>query len=331
MSADRLERARQLFAGKRWTELAGLAVEISGEEPVEPELHYLVADAMRRTGDAAGATPLARAAAATAERLGEVRLRLRTMNLLGMVAYETGDLTAAQDEFERLLELATEGQDHEFAARASNNLGILASVRGDRELALTAYQRAIAAYERLRYGRGLAQTHYNLGVAYRDLGFSSEAEGHFTLALSWAAETDSPDIIALAETERALLCVAQGDGRLAEKLAEKSLDRMRTLGDPLGAANAVRALAAAALARGDSELALERLDEALDTVERYPDLLLRAEIQRDRGRLLASRPDPESARGALRDSVESFARLGAAREAASTAALLDRLTSAPDL
>ncbi|HUE96822.1 MAG TPA: tetratricopeptide repeat protein [Longimicrobiaceae bacterium] len=329
MSREALHSARRMAAERRWAELADLACELTDADTgTHPELAYLAADGMRRTGDITGALPLARSAAAVAERQGDMRLRLRTTNLLGMLAYESGDLPAAEDHFERLLELAAEARDDEFAARASNNLGVLASVRGERELALTAYQRAVAAYQRLQYGRGLAQTHYNLGIVYRDLDFPDEAEGHFSLALGFAEETESTDITALAEAERALLCVASGDGHLAEKLAERSLEKMRRLGDPLGAANAVRALAAAANARGEGDLALHRLAEALATVEKHPDLLLRAEIQRDRGRLLADRQDTAGARLALHDSIESFTRLGAAREAASTAALVDRL--APD-
>jgi tetratricopeptide (TPR) repeat protein len=319
----RLASARRLASERRWIELAGLSCELS-VEAVEavPELGYLVADALRRTGEIEQSTPLARVAARAALTYGEPRLRLRTVNLLGMIEYESGKLAEAEDFFEKLLQDAADDHDDEFAARASNNLGVIAGTRGDYELALTAYQRALASYQRLSYSRGLAQTHHNIGIAYRDLGFPEKAEGNFSLAVSYAAQAGSDDVTALAETERALLRAAEGDGALADKLAQRALDTMRGQGDPLGAANALRAKAAAANVLGGPALAHLYLDEAMGIIEHSPDLLLHAEIQRDKGRLFLKAGVTSEGIAALKAAIDSFQKLGASREVEATRRLL---------
>src|SRR5690606_31716268 len=150
-----------------------------------------------------------------------------------------------------------------------------------------------------------------LGISYRDLGFPDEADEQYNRAMLYAAESDSEDVLALAETERAFLRALAGDGKLSESLGSRALARMERLSDPLGAANALRVLAAAARARGESELAMRRLDQALTTTERHPDLLLRAEVQHDRGALLLEQGNPSAALAALTEASSAYQQLGA--------------------
>ena len=118
-----------------------------------------------------------------------------TTNLLGALLFESGLVSEAEDRFGELLERATEWQNDEFAARASNNLGVLANVRGERERALTFYQRALASYQRLGYLRGLAQTHYNLGVFFLEAGRIEEAIACYRKALGLRHKSDAGGVI----------------------------------------------------------------------------------------------------------------------------------------
>ncbi|MEX2584260.1 MAG: tetratricopeptide repeat protein [Gemmatimonadota bacterium] len=321
-----LEHARSLARARKWTELARLAAaeppdgaERSGEHT------YLFADALRRIGELDRARPLAVEADRLAVRSADARLSLRTLNLLGMIAFESGAMQEAETRFSELLERASDAGDDEFAARASNNLGILANVRGETELALTAYQRALASYHRIGYTRGLAQTYYNLGISYRDLGFDAEADSHYDRAIQFAEESDSEDVLAFAETERANLRARDGDGQLAESIGTRALARLERMGDRSGAANAIRVLAAAARARGAPDLALERLESALATLESHPDPIVRAEIQRDRGSLLSELGDSAAASAALHEAVTAYEQIGASADADATRLMLSVL------
>jgi tetratricopeptide (TPR) repeat protein len=293
--------------------------------PEEPELAYLVADALHRRGEVEEAIALATRVEPVARRGGDRRLALRTVNLIGMCEFLRGRIEEAEERFGDLMELARSWEDEEFAARASNNLGVLSNVRSRQELALSHYQHALAAYHRMGHPRGLAQTHHNLGISYRDLGFPEEADAHFRRAIEFATQAGDADVIGMAELERALLRVHEGDAILAESLAARVLARFEQAGDEPKRAEALRVVAAAARARAQDARAAELLDRALDIASRFAQPLLRAEVQRDRGLLLRERGDPAGARAALVDAAARFASIGADHDARAVRALIDSL------
>ena len=57
-----------------------------------------------------------------------------------------------------------------MAARASNNLASLAQLGERPEVALSLYRSALISYQRLGDRRGMAETHHNLGLVFRQLG-----------------------------------------------------------------------------------------------------------------------------------------------------------------
>jgi tetratricopeptide (TPR) repeat protein len=311
-----LEVARTMYRQREWGALAERLRPL-GEETLtaDPELGFLFADAARRLGETETSRRVAERVEPAAMRTGDRRLAVNVVNLRGMALTDGGRLEEAEDAFARLLELASDWQDEEFAARASNNLGVLANMRGRRDAALTCYARALAAYQRLGYVRGLAQTHHNLGISYRDLAFDADADAHFARAIELGDAAGAEDVIAGAELERALLRSRAGDGPLAESMARRALDRYQRLGDPLGEGDAMRGVAAALRASGRDAEAGDLLDAALVLAESHEDPLLLAEVQRDRGLLLRDAGRSADAREALLKSAESFGRMGAAAEA----------------
>lgn len=314
--AATLERARKLAEARDWASLAALARETPSDALGQaPELGYLCADALNRTGETDSARQLATVVEPAIRLAGDRRLLLRLRNLLGVIAFEAGEAGEAERHFAELLEDASRWQDDEFSARASNNLGVLANIRGRRELALTNYERALAAYQRLGHLRGLAQTHYNLGISYRDLGRTEEADAHYRKAIEFGGKSTSEDVIALAETERAGLRIRSGDGSLADRWLGNAQRRFESLGDPVRRAEVLRVRASAARLRGSIETAREHLEEAFGVARSHSNLLLLAEVQRDRGLLFRDLALAEESRVALLDAAEHFERLGAEDEA----------------
>ena len=320
-----LTAARALYERREWIALAERLRPLPEEELMaEPELAFLYADTCRRLGDTATALRLARAVEPLAVRSGDRRLVVNVVNLVGITLFESGKMEEAQHRFEELLERSTDWDDVDFAARAANGLGNVAHIRGRRDLSLSYYERAIAGYTRIGNQRGLAQTHYNQGLAYRDLGFDDDADARYQRAMELAQATGSEEVIALAEVERAVLRVRQGDGRLPASMAARAGDRFRKLGDPTGYAGAVRVVASAARAHGDDDQAAARLEEALSIARQHDDPLLLAEVQRDRGLLLRDRGLDAEAREALREAIASYEQLGSEEEAGELRAIADR-------
>lgn len=311
-----LAEIRALAQKREWRSLADHLSALPEDVLLEAgELAFLYADACWRVGEPERAVEVASRLERRARRLGDRVLVLNVQNVIGMALFELGRTQEAEDRFAMLLEYAVAWRNEEFAARAANNLGVLANVRGRKEEALSCYQRALAAYQRLGYARGLAQTHHNLGIAYHHLGFLQEAEAHCRTAIDLAADAESQDVIALAQVEIASIRVEAGDGRLAETLAQRALQLYEGLRDPLGRADALRVLAGAARARREFDLATERLESALAIAEEHTELHLLGEIHRDRAQLLRERGDAAGARSAYSVAADYFMRFGAQTEA----------------
>ena len=322
-----LDEARALRAAGDWPTLVARAAVVEDEALLrEPEVAWHTAVAARRVGQAGRALALARLLEPVARLRGERRLIADVVNLTGVVLWESGRAAEAEVRFAELLEAATEWGNEDDVAAACNNLGVLANVRGRRDLALTYYQRALAAYQRLGSVAGLSQTHHNLGISYRDLGFGREADTHFRRAIELAGEAEREDVVALAEAERAGLRAAWGDGKLAGEMARRALERFQRISDPTGAAQAIRILGLAAHADGDLSAAESRFDEALAIARSHNDALLRAEVQRDRGQLLREMNRVDDARDAFTDSIVHFEQIGAAAEAEALRVMVEALT-----
>lgn len=316
-------KARMLRAAGAWQALVELAAPLPDEALyADPELAFLYAVGCRRTGDPARALEVLARIEPEARRRNDRILLTDALNLAGIALWESGETAAAEDRFAGLLEAAIAWNDEESVARACNNLGVLANVRGRRDQALLQYERALAAYQRTGNVRGLAETHHNLGISYRDLGYDREADAHFRRAMELAGGAPAEDVIAMAETERAMLRARAGDGALAQAMATRALERFTRLGEALGRADALRVLAAAARAGGRDDDAFPFLDDALEIARAHSDPLLMAEVQRDRGLLLRDAGDADAARQALTESAEHFARLGATADAEAIAAIV---------
>lgn len=320
-----LDTARGFAEARDWRGLAAWGAAAGDPETWEPEVAYLYADACRRTDDPATAARVLAALEPRVRAGGDRRLLLRTINLAGMIDFDAGRVLAAEGWFNRLLEAASDQGDDEFSARAANNLGIVSNLKGDRARALTLYTRALAAYQRIGLARGLAQTYHNLGISYRDLGFLSDADTSFRRAIDLGQSTGTEEVIAMAETERALLRARGGDPPLGAEMARRAYDRFERIGSSVGAAEALRVLAAAERAAGDDDAALGHLDQALGTANEHDDQLLKAEVQRDRGMLLRDRADRDGARAAFTEAAAAYDQTASLAEAAAIRTFLAEL------
>lgn len=316
-----LREIRSLVRLRDWPAVAELLRGVSLEGLLaEPELGFHYADACHRIGQAARAREIAEQLEPTVLRLGDRGLFLALVNVIGIAHFGSGDIESANARFAFLLEYAVAWHNEDFAARAANNLGIIANVRGRSEEALTYFERALASYTRVGNPRGLAQTHHNLGIAYRDLGYLTDAEAHIRQGLDLATTAVSEDVAALAEAEMANLKLRGGDPPLARSIARRALERFERLGDPLGSAEARRVLALADEAAGHLDDAMHQLDRALAVGRAHDDPFLLAEVQRDRGRILAARGEKTLALEALRDAALHFEGIGAREDAATARA-----------
>ena len=243
-----------------------------------PQQGYLLADAARRVGGIPDTLGLISDVVRAARDHNDTDVLCCALNLQGVMLLEAGQSQAAERAWCDLVIVATSVDNSQYVARASNNLGIAATVDMRLETAIASFQRAISAYLRLGYAKGCAQSHQNLGIVFRELDHPQDAHTHFQLAITFAQSADCIDDIARAEQEMALLMVySREDLERAAELASQALDRFAELKQPAGTAEALRVNGVVALARGMRDEAAAALNSALQIARDLNLRLLEAE------------------------------------------------------
>jgi tetratricopeptide (TPR) repeat protein len=281
----------ELAAERRWGDLLARVAELDDSELTgDPKVAYLVAEALLHVGR------------------------------------ELGDLKGAEERFSEQLELARETGNEEMSGRATNNLGAIASLRGENGRALSLFRLSIPAYQKVGFLQGLAQTDHNLGIVHRDLGYWREAERHYRSAQRHARQLGDERLAAMARVGQAEIAFRRGDDRFAAIEARRSLQIFVQLGDELGRADALRLLGSIAASRSKLEEGRRYLEEALALARQYSNPLLEAEVLEERadvhvraGRFALARADLEAA-------AINYRRLGADKRQKSAEERLEHVT-----
>jgi tetratricopeptide (TPR) repeat protein len=323
-----LRRARELHGAREYAALVEALASVEPDALLEtPELGYLLADGLQRVGERERALPLVQALERPCARRGNDSLFRRRLNLEGVLLFGLGRTGDAEEAWTRLLGASADAGDTNFVARSNQNLGVIHTMRGDREAALASHARAIAAYRSLGYLRGLAQVHENQAITYREIDFWREADHHFLAAIEYAAADGSRDEVARARQERALLLCYQRDGRLAEKTARLALHEWERLGDPVGQGDTRRILGLIALSAGRAAEAGEHAERAQGLARSARAPLLEAESLELRAVLARLDGDEEGASSLRSDADARFASIGASSWGASVRARAEWLAT----
>lgn len=305
--------------------------DVADEQP-EPEHVTLLAEALLRTARPREAEQWLRRTLPDVERSGDRIARRRATNLRGIALFELGQLEAAELSFRRALELGEQESDPLLVARAMNNLGQIANVRGSRVDALTLYQLAVPAYQRLGNARGLAETYHNMAISYRDLGQLERADESEQRAIEFARAVPVARIAALARIGRAEVALRRGDTAVARVAALRGATECLGLGDPAGTADGLRVLGLACIAAGAFADAAAALGRASGFAARHANPVLEAETLRARAQLAAACGAVDDARQHADAALALFARAGAKAdhdELADWCARLERSTHTP--
>lgn len=242
-----------------------------------PDAQLLAATAATRLGRMETAAILASAALNRFRSRGDGDGRMRAMNLLGAIAWEQGRLPDAENHWDEALRLSRELDDSLMLARVSNNLALLADLRGRTDVALSLCRTALLAHLRLGDRRGAAEAYHNLGIAFRQRGELADAEDSADQAIRHATLLEEPSLLALALMGRVEVEAQRGELALARRGLDRAAQLAREAGDELGHAEALRLGAVLALQEGDAERAARDAEEARLTAERLRSALLRAE------------------------------------------------------
>jgi len=311
---DDLDRARELARGGAWSDVVAMLEPRAPFTAASGDIRVLYAEALMRVGRERAACEWLRQIVPWLLAHGDRVNHRRALNLLGVGTFYLGDLDEASGAWNATLELASEEEDLLLFARATNNLGMIANLRGAHEAALGHYRLAVPAYQRLGQRRGLAESYHNIAITYRDLGELGQSDEYERRAMDYAAQGIAPLVSAMGLIGRAEVALRRGDPQFARGTAQRAALDLQQLEDPMNEADAHRLVGTAANALGrfaDASVAFER---ALSIARARGHALIEAETLRDRAIGLSKRGARSEAQEDAAAAITIFERLGATSE-----------------
>jgi tetratricopeptide (TPR) repeat protein len=223
-----------------------------------PQSRLLAAQAAARIGEFEVSARLTASARTAFENAQDVDGLLEATNLLGAIAFERGKIRDAEKHFTAVAELAEHHGRARFTARGANNLGNIASLRGEPGIACGFYQRGLEVFEMLGDIRGIAETCHNLALELHRAGAAAAAREANYRAVESAEQVGEAGLIALTLLGRAELRIESG----ALEDAREDIERAERLawdeGNEPHRLEAERLFAMIALRSGNPEEAYRR-------------------------------------------------------------------------
>lgn len=306
-----LQQARARAVAGAWPDVAELLEHRSSPATERPERVTLYAEALMRCGAPQRASECLEHALPALAHSAHRTAHRTALNLLGAARFAIGALDEAQAAWDRALELGEQAHDSLLVARATNNLGAIASLRGSWHDALYLYQLAVPLYQRLGDLRGLAETFHNLAIVYRDLGDLGPADEYERRAIHFAQQAGAQRLVSMARVGRAELALRRADHPLAAVSALAAGAASRDSGDRATQADAWRCAGEAYIVLGRHEEARHLLDEAIALADSAGEALIQAEAELASARLSGHAGDRARARGEAARAAAGFRRLGA--------------------
>jgi adenylate cyclase len=263
-----------------------------------------------RQGHTEAAQTAALAALQAAEELADLNAIAAACNLLGGLAYTTGDLAQAVALSERSLALRREIGDPAGMAAAYSNLGVLAVAQGQWDQAIEHFERALAMRREAGDLAGEAIVLSNLGQIMKDRGDFTQAVAYFTASLHAAERAESVYQQVVNRSNLGHLKALQGDGEGAVQALSESIRQARAIGAQELVAEAHWMLAEAQLVRGDVPAAEAAAQHALELAGEIDHWRHAAHARRMLGRAALRSGECLKAARQLRAALRIARRLG---------------------
>src|SRR5256714_7880552 len=174
-------------------------------------------------GNRGAAMDVLEAAVAAATQARSPSAIAQALNVVAIVHQTGGDLDRAESMYTEARITAQSIRDAEALAMIDQNLGTVASIRGDIRGALEAFHRSLEGYRTLGMRDQAAQVLNNIGLAYSDLGELVRAEAAYAEAeQAFGEERDQTNKLNVA-LNQVQLCIATGRFEEAQERAEQLL------------------------------------------------------------------------------------------------------------
>jgi putative nucleotidyltransferase with HDIG domain len=324
-AARRLERSGRVASAIAEYECAIVAAELSENHNVLAESLRLLAVLRHQQDDTLSARVLCERSRDVALGIGDQLLAAAALNTMGGLDLMTGSLDSAEREFLESLERGS--SDLALCARAEQNLGILANIRGRHDEAMSRYARSLESYRTCGDRHGCAIAYHNLAMVSADRGQFEEAARYFEMSLAIAdVEGDvylrAAGLVNSAEVD--VSCQRYENARQKIEDALACFDKLEAHGLRSGAH---RVLGMIQRETGRPELAAQQFHSAIQLAVGAGSMLNEAEASRELATLHRMNGRNHDALRMLTIALRLFRRLDARTEMVDVGAKVAELES----
>jgi putative nucleotidyltransferase with HDIG domain len=309
LRARERERAGSIPEAIEQYEAAIALAEVHGQRTTMAEALRRLAAVRHRRDECELGRSLCTKSYELARQIGNDLLAGEALNTLGALYLREGALTEAQETFVRAVELG--GPSRELLARVEQNLGTIASIRGDLDAALSRYGRSLDAYRSAGDEHGCAIAYHNLGIVSRHLGRFDSADRYFGQAREIAERVGDVHLRGLCLLNHAEVHVDRQLFDAARKDAEASLAIFDQLGLREHKASAYRVIGMVYRETGRPMLAEARLRSAIELSAAAGSVLNEADAARELAALYQIMGRNQEALSMLNVAYALFMRLDA--------------------
>ncbi|HEX6533987.1 MAG TPA: HD domain-containing phosphohydrolase [Gemmatimonadaceae bacterium] len=314
--ADAAEREGRRDVARARYEQALLGIECASCAPAAAALLRAVARTWTDDDDLDAALDCLEAALAISVAVGDVAGEAHGWNLMAIIRQQRGELDEAERLYLRSLDAATTSRDPRVVLMVRQNLGTIASIRGDLERALRHYQSALEGYRALGLLEPVSGLLSNMGTLYTWLERWPDAERAYDEAQAIADARDDAAARILVAVNRTEMWIARGQLDAARDTCDAALDLARRSGDARANGDIHKHYGVIARERGDLRRAEEHLARAREIAEQRQDLHLAAQTTREQAELFRRQERNRDTLRALTVAHGLFTRLRARRELA---------------
>ena len=226
-----------------------------------------VAWAHASEGDAEAALECLEASEAVASSAGDqagvaAALNTRAGTLFGLGRLDDAEVLFERVRVERVREIAVATSDRKLKAMAEQNLGSVASIRGDLDVALRRFQSSRASYEAIGELSYLGPLLNNIGKLQIELKDDREAERTLDSARMLCQSQGDQHHTVIVDVNRGWVMLRSGRTSDALRTAEDARQLADETGDDRWIAEILLVIGACHVRLGDVELAMGFLDRA---------------------------------------------------------------------
>ena len=241
------------------------------------------------------------AALAVAEALGDEAAVGHAVNVQGLLNYKMGRLDEAERLYLKARESARRAGEAKLAAMTSQNLGVIANIRGELEQALWHYEASLADYRALGLAKYICITLNNLGMLYTRMERWETAERAYEEAIPLSQQIGDVGVRVMLEVNFAILWIAKKEFAKARQACDRALAIAEEAQHREALGEVQKCYGVIFRETGDFGAAEEAFRNAVDLADSRQDLLLSAEIARELAELYRLQ-------GRNRDTLQSLNR-----------------------